>query len=93
MTQSLPPEAIAILLQRGDESLKLRDIVAARLLFERAALAGSGRAAREIGQTYDPQFLAQIGERALPSDAAKALEWYRRAAALGDVEAGRLLQK
>jgi hypothetical protein len=37
-------------------------------------------------------FLAEIDARGLKGDAARAAEWYRKAIALGDSEAGQRLQ-
>jgi TPR repeat protein len=89
---SLSPGAIAALLRRGDELMSLRDIAAARLLYERAARAGDAAAATKAGKTYDPLFLADIGTRGIRGDRAAAAEWYRKASNLGDAEAQRRLQ-
>ncbi len=61
-----------------------RDISAARLLYERAATAGDGRAAAALARTYDPAFLAEVGAHGIVADASLALAWYRKAASLGD---------
>jgi TPR repeat protein len=66
--------------------VRLGDISAARLLYERAAAAGSGRAAVATGRTYDPAFLTAIGVQGMQADPAAAAAWYRRAAELGDPE-------
>jgi TPR repeat protein len=71
--------------------LEIGDIAAARLLFRRAAEAGSAAAALAIGKTNDPRFLAEIGTQGIVPDPVAAAEWYRRAAALGDHDADRLL--
>jgi hypothetical protein len=81
-----PPDA-RLLLSRGDELLALGDISAARLLYERAAAAGSARAATALGKTYDPAFLASTQARGITPDRAAAASWYRKGAALGDAEA------
>ena len=73
------------MLQRGDVS-------AARLLYERAVAAGSGRAATAMGKTFDPTFLDKIGVTGMGADPALAASWYRRAAGLGDEEARTRLQ-
>ncbi len=80
-----------MLLRRGDDMMRLGDIGAARLLYGRAANAGNGPAALAIGKTYDPRALADIGARGIAPDPTAAAEWYRRAAALGDRDADRLL--
>ena len=82
---------VAVMVRRGDEMLRLGDIGAARLLYARAAEAGNGAAAVSAGKTHDPRFLRQIGAQGIVPDPAKAAEWYRRAATLGDHDADRLL--
>jgi len=72
--------------------LALGDVSAARLLYERAA-SGSGHAATAAGKTYDPAFLSQLGVRGIRADPGIAAEWYRKAVALGDVEADQLLRR
>jgi TPR repeat protein len=75
---------------RGDAFVAARDIISARLFYERAAAMGDGRAALRMGATFDPSFLERAGIRA-KSDLQDALAWYRRARDLGDAEADRLL--
>jgi hypothetical protein len=79
----LPAASIDALIRRADSMYALGDISAARLLYSRAAMAGSGQATLALGKTYDPLFLADIGVRGMQGDAAVAIEWYRRALALG----------
>jgi len=76
----------ATLLKRGDEMLVLRDIVAARLLYERAAAVApkAAAAAAAVGKTYDPSVLATLGLRGVVPDPDKAARWYDVAIALGD---------
>jgi hypothetical protein len=76
---------------RGDDLLRLGDIVSARLFYERAADAGDGRSALLMGATFDPAFLAQSGVRGVPGDPVQAALWYRRARTMGVAEADRLL--
>jgi TPR repeat protein len=64
------------------------DVSAARLLYERAAQAGSGEAAADAGKTYDPSVLFLIGAVGIQPDRSAAARWYRRAIALGDQNAG-----
>jgi TPR repeat protein len=80
------PPRLDVLIRRGDEMVKLRDISAARLLYERAAAAGSKRAATAVGRTYDPEFLASIGVQGIRGSRIDADDWYRRAADLGEPE-------
>ncbi len=72
------------LIARGDAMVARRDISAARLLYERAATAGDGRAAAALARTYDPAFLAEVGAHGIAADASLALAWYRKAASLGN---------
>ena len=88
-----PPELVSLLLRRGDTMLQQGDVAAARLLYERAAAAGSGQGATSAGKTYDPNFLATIHAQGLKGDVARAIEWYRTASALfGDKEAVQRLK-
>jgi TPR repeat protein len=81
------------LIERGDAMLALHDIGSARLLYERAAKAGSSRAATEVGKTFDPNFLRREGAVGLQPNRSEAVSWYQRAAALGDPEAAVLLRQ
>jgi type II secretory pathway predicted ATPase ExeA len=91
-TNPMSPEMVAALLRRGNVLLQQGDISAARLVYERAAASGSGAGATGAGKTYDPVVLARMDARGLRGDAALAADWYRRAIALGDSEAGELLK-
>jgi len=62
-------------------------------LYKRAAAAGSGEAAAEIGKTYDPLFLANIGAVGIQADPVIAKIWYLLAARLGDTRAASLLRE
>ncbi|HEX5327308.1 MAG TPA: hypothetical protein VFW75_11620 [Acetobacteraceae bacterium] len=73
--------------------LAIGDISAARLLYARAAAGGSGRAATQLGKTYDPAFLTQIGIAGMSADSATAATWYRKAMTLGDREGADRLQR
>ncbi len=80
---------MAVLMKRGNEALDLGDIASARLLFQRAAEGGNAAAAVAMGKTYDPNFTPSASAQ----DSARALEWYVKAVALGDPNAGDLLQR
>ena len=82
---------LALLLRRGDEEGAIGDISAARLLYERAAEAGSALAARQMGRSYDPAFLPAAVATTL-GDVGKAKQWYQRAAALGNADAAARLK-
>jgi len=84
---------IGLLLRRGDAALADGDIIAARLLYERAAAMGSAKAATSAGKTYDVDFLARSGARGIRPDQTAAAAWFRKAAVLGDPEARSLLAR
>ena len=88
-----PPTALAeMMVRRADTLLQRGDVSAARLLYDRAAAAGSGHAATAMGKTFDAAFLAGIGVVGLSADPAQAATWYRRGLGLGDEEARTRLQ-
>src|SRR5713101_1797992 len=79
------------LVARGDALFVIGKFSAGRMFYERAANAGHGQAALQLGETYDPAFLARsrfIGARA---NSAMAAYWYQRARELGVPEADILL--
>jgi hypothetical protein len=86
-------EVSAALLERGNEYLSVGDIAAARLVFERAATAGSVAAMTGLGKAYDPFFFETVRVRGIRPDSAIAADWYRRAAALGDMDSARRLAR
>jgi hypothetical protein len=79
----LDPAEIAILLKRGQDALNNGDFVAARLLLQRAAVAGSADGALAFAQTFDPAVIGRLGAVGVAADAVKAREWYQKAARLG----------
>jgi TPR repeat protein len=81
------------MLQRGDRLLAVGEIVAARRFFERAADTGDADAACGAGKSYDPLFLKRLGFRGVAADPAKAVTWYRKAAAAGSAQAPALLER
>lgn len=80
------------MIRRADALLHQGDVSGARLLYERAAGAGSGLAAAALGDTFNPAFLKQAGVVGLRPDSAQAAAWYRRAMELGNEEARVVLQ-
>ena len=84
--------AAALALKRGDAMLAIKDVSAARKLYEYAANAGNADAAVALGRTYDPAFVTRLGTLGLRPDSAMAAIWYRKAAALGDADAETLLR-
>jgi hypothetical protein len=79
----LDPAEVAILLKRGQDALNNGDFVAARLLLQRAAMAGNADGALALAQTFDPVVIGRLGAVGVAADAAKAREWYQKAARLG----------
>jgi hypothetical protein len=73
--------------KRGDDMLAIKDISAARKLYEYAVNAGSARAATALARTLDPAFITQLGAVGLKPDPTLAAAWYRKAASLGDRDA------
>jgi hypothetical protein len=92
-TVVLSADAIAMLVNRGKADLMDGDISAARLLLRRAAEAGNADAALALGSTFDPLVIAGLGAFGVQADAAKAREWYQKAAALGSSLASDRLAK
>ena len=85
-------EATLVALRRGDQSLRLGDIVSARRFYEFAAAGGITEAATALGQTYDPAYLKSAGVRGVKANAETARGWYEKAAQQGDSRAAQLLQ-
>jgi hypothetical protein len=63
------------------------DISAARLLYKRAADAGSAQAAAEIGKTYEPTFLANRRAVGIEAEPARAGGWCRGVRTVGGTKA------
>ena len=80
------------LMDRGNAMLNQRNVVAARLLFARAADAGVGIAALKLAQTYDSGFIADHNLIGIKGDQHEAEIWYRKAAALGERQAEQRLK-
>jgi hypothetical protein len=83
----LDNDEIVRLIKRGRDLLNDGDFAAARLLFERAAQAGSADAATALGSTYDPLVIKRLGAVAVTPDLAKARKWYQFAADHGSAAA------
>jgi hypothetical protein len=84
----LPPLLnVTVLVTRGDTSLLSGDITSARLYYERAALAQNATGALRLAESYDPNFLTKARLVWARSDVSLAVQWYRRARALGAREA------
>ncbi len=89
----MPEPVIQALLAKGNSLFALGDVSGARLCFERAAAAGSPRGAAALGKTYDPAYLIAINVTGMQPDPDAAANWYRTAAARGDLEAPDLLRQ
>ena len=79
-------------LRRGNESLRVGDIISARRFYEFAASAGIAEAATAVALTYDPAYLKAAGVRGVKANADTARDWYEKAARQGDAQAARRLQ-
>jgi len=75
------------LIKRGKDFLAQGNFASARLLFKRAADAGSAEAALSLGSTYDPSVIKQLGAVSITPDIDAALKWYETAAERGSAEA------
>ncbi|MBH5402845.1 hypothetical protein HZZ13_34370 [Bradyrhizobium sp. CNPSo 4010] len=89
--KTLDADTLAGLMTRAKNLLGVGDIVAARLLLERAANAQDATAAFLLAQSYDPAVLGTSDSRRIAADAAAARDWYQKAAALGSAEARQRL--
>jgi tetratricopeptide (TPR) repeat protein len=90
---ALSADIVTLLLSRGDALLALGDVSSARLLYQRAAAEGDGRAATGMGKTYDPLFLSAIRAHGIQADPVAATTWYRKAIGLGDGSAAERLKR
>jgi len=90
--QPLSASEIAALVAHGDALVGVRDIVSARLFYQRAAEAGDGAAALRMGATFDSVFLDRANVRGVSGNQQEALSWYRRARDLGEAKAEGLLK-
>jgi hypothetical protein len=83
----LDQNEIDTLIRRGKNLLNDGDFAAARVLFERAANAGSAEAALALGSTYDPNVIKWLGAIMVRPDVEKARQWYQLAADRGSAAA------
>jgi len=88
---ALNADEIATLVKRGRVFMSDGDVVAARLLLQRAAEAGSAEAALALGASFDPLIIKQAGAIGIQTDSAQARQWYQKAAALGSDAASKQL--
>jgi hypothetical protein len=91
---AIDPALQRTLLDRGDTMLTLGDILAARLLYQRAAESGVAIAAFKLANTYDPAFLVEHQDlRSVRPDVQQATMWYRKAQELGEPHAEQRLNE
>jgi hypothetical protein len=83
----LDENEINTLTRRGKNLLNDGDFAAARVLFERAANAGSAEAALALGSTYDPNVIKRLGAIMVKPDIERARKWYQLAADRGSAAA------
>ena len=83
----LASDEMTRLIKRGKDFLAQGNFASARLLFKRAADAGSAEAALALGSTYDPSVIKQLGAVSITPDIDAALKWYETAAERGSAEA------
>jgi hypothetical protein len=83
----LDSDEMTRLIKRGEDFLAQGNFASARLLFKRAADAGSAEAALALGSTYDPAVIKQRGAVSITPDIDAALKWYQTAAERGSAEA------
>src|SRR4029450_2193770 len=86
----LDSDEMTRLISRGKDFLAPGNFASARLLFKRAADAGSAEAALALGSTYDPSVIKQLGGVSITPDIDNALKWYETAADHGSAEAAGL---
>jgi hypothetical protein len=88
-TKSANLQDVKLLIDRGKQFFEAGDLLAARIVFLRAVIAGEAEAAVAMGATYDPVVLCDRGGDA---DLDKARSWYERAKEMGSPEGPRRLE-
>lgn len=82
----------ADLFTRGQQAEQQGDVSGARRFYAIAAEQGSAAAALGLGRLYDPAYLKRTALGGIDPDPEAARRWYERAVAMGDAQAGRLLE-
>jgi hypothetical protein len=90
--RELDAQSIKVLMQQGEQFVASGDLVAARLVYRRAAESGNAAAALALGATFDPVVLAKIGVKGMGADIEKARSWYEKAKEFGSPDAPRRLE-
>jgi TPR repeat protein len=82
------------MIKAGAELMASKDFAAARLMYQRAAEAGSAMAAFALAETYDPLVLGKLNARGgVTPDFTLAATWYEKAKDLGSSEAPERLER
>lgn len=82
----IPSSEVEAFIREGNRLMREGDILGARQSYQKAFASGDAAAALVMGRSYDPIYFARIAEKNAGPDAAKALEWYRRAMDTGAVQ-------
>jgi hypothetical protein len=90
--RELDAESVKLLMQQGEQFVASGDLVAARLVYRRAAESGNAAAALALGATFDPVVLAKIGVKGMGADVEKARSWYEKAKEFGSPDAPRRIE-
>jgi hypothetical protein len=80
------------LFARGQQAELRGDVSGARRFYSSAAQQGHAIAARDLGRLYDPGYLKLTALGGIAPDPAMARRCYEQAIAMGDAEAGPLLE-
>lgn len=87
-------DEIALMIRTGADLMANRDFAAARLMYQRAAEAGSALAAFALAETYDPLVVGRVNARGgITPDVALAQKWYEQARDLGSTVAPERLER
>ena len=73
----------AELVSHADSLMTQGDIISARQIYLQAASQGNAKGAFGVARSYDPKVFAELKIEGLQPDAAKAADWYKKAAAAG----------
>jgi TPR repeat protein len=80
------------LFARGQQAERQGDVSGARRFYSSSSQLGYAAAARSLGRLYDPAYLKQAALGGIDPDPEAARHWYEEAVAMGDAEAGPLLE-
>jgi hypothetical protein len=90
-SSSVSPQQEEMMMGRATALLASKDIMSARLVLEHLGTNGSAKGALAMGKTFDPAYLQSMDVAGVKPDVAKARQWYKRAADLGETEASARL--